>query len=220
MSNSSTNPIPYPNHKGVSGIYEIVCTANGKRYIGSAVCLRARKIRHLREMRGNKHRNPHLQSAFNLYGESVFEFRVIELCDISILKDREQFFLDTERLGFNIAPDAFSSMRGRKHTDEWRAKHSAQMKGRKFSEEHKRKIGEANQGRSKSKEWRHKISQTLMKTAARGEAVANSKLTESDVIEIRKLNKQGISFHGIARLFNVYQSTIERIVHRKTWKHI
>src|SRR5689334_10397216 len=53
----------------VSGIYQIRCVRTGKIYVGSAVNLRARWDFHRRALAINQHHNPHLQAAWNLYGE-------------------------------------------------------------------------------------------------------------------------------------------------------
>jgi hypothetical protein len=52
-----------------------------------------------------------------------------------------------------------------------------------------------------------------------GSANKMSKLTESDVLEIRKL--QGIfSANKLEKKFNVHRATIQRIWNRKIWTHI
>lgn len=53
-----------------------------------------------------------------------------------------------------------------------------------------------------------------------GERVYNARLTSGQVIEIRRLSKQGISQSRIARQFGVSTSAIGSIVSRKNWKHI
>ena len=60
------------------GIYEIVNITNNNRYIGSSINIRSRKNAHYNQLRKNKHPNPHLQKAFNKYGEVNFCFNVLE----------------------------------------------------------------------------------------------------------------------------------------------
>jgi len=55
---------------------------------------------------------------------------------------------------------------------------------------------------------------------ARGEKISISKLTGAQVLEIRKMHEVGYSQGQIAKLFDVYQTTISGIVRRRTWKHI
>lgn len=46
------------------------------------------------------------------------------------------------------------------------------------------------------------------------------KLTAEQVVEIRKLRKEGVSIGKLGKLFGVSGETISLIVHRKSWKHI
>lgn len=89
-----------------SGVYKILCKANNKFYIGSSKNLHKRWQSHLYSLRKNKHINVHLQRSFNKYGEESFIFEVVELCDISSILLREQFYIDDFSactIGFNIA---------------------------------------------------------------------------------------------------------------------
>lgn len=76
-----------------SGIYKIVCDVTSKIYIGSSKNLNKRWLRHLCDLRNNKHINIHLQRAFYLYGINAFTFEIIEYCDSDLLL-REQYYLD------------------------------------------------------------------------------------------------------------------------------
>src|SRR5580658_4841164 len=78
----------------VSGIYEIRNSINGKRYIGSAVCLRNRAKKHLHDLRYGYHHSAKLQRAWNKYGESAFTFKILELVVPTKLIEREQFWFD------------------------------------------------------------------------------------------------------------------------------
>lgn len=109
------------------GIYKITCKVNGKIYIGSAKCLHQRSRVHFSHLSIGKHKNPHLQAAFNLYGKNDFEFEVIEV--VSELKDllpREQYWLDKTQcydnsIGFNICKIAGSHL-GVQRTQEFKDK--------------------------------------------------------------------------------------------------
>lgn len=144
-----------------SGIYKITCTANGRFYIGSSNNCNRRWITHRRDLRGNYHHNPHLQSAFNKYGEGSFTFEVIETVELQILFEREQYWLDTLRpfapIGFNIGIKADSGMRGRKASEETRAKLRAARKGITFTAERNLKISLAKKGVKRSPETCAKI---------------------------------------------------------------
>ncbi len=59
------------------------------------------------------------------------------------------------------------------------------------------------------------------KVVLRGESNWFSKLTEKDVLEIRKLYSTGkYNQHKLGKMFNVTNSNIECIVNRKSWKHL
>lgn len=55
---------------------------------------------------------------------------------------------------------------------------------------------------------------------ARGERVGNAKLTNADVVEIRRLCRSGISQAAVARQFNISDSTVSQIVLFKRWIHV
>lgn len=80
--------------RGQSGIYEIVNTISQKRYVGRAVCLWTRFKRHCNDLARNKHRNIHLQRAYNKNGPSSFEFRLQKAASLDDLVAMEQFELD------------------------------------------------------------------------------------------------------------------------------
>jgi hypothetical protein len=89
------------------GIYDIVNIANGKHYIGQSVHIERRLRHHRRYLKKGSHINQHLQNAWNLYGESTFDFNIAEVCqrDKTIMREREQHWMDTcdsLRNGYNI----------------------------------------------------------------------------------------------------------------------
>lgn len=114
----------------MSGIYEIVNRANGKRYIGSAKSFARRWAVHRCNLRKGKHHSTYLQSAWNKYGEANFEFRILNTCDVSELVAAEQEAIDTIRPEYNMSPTAGSTI-GVEFSPERRAKISAALKGRK-----------------------------------------------------------------------------------------
>ena len=52
------------------------------------------------------------------------------------------------------------------------------------------------------------------------EEKGNSKLTDEKVVEILKAWDKGTSQAVLARRYNVYKSTICKIVHREAWAHV
>lgn len=69
---------PIPDVEDVCCVYRIVCSVNGKCYVGQTRHSKNRKLQHFRKLKKNEHGNPHLQSAYNKYGASAFYFEVLE----------------------------------------------------------------------------------------------------------------------------------------------
>lgn len=117
-----------------SGIYEILNTVNGKRYIGQASNFKKRWIRHQNELKNGKHHSHHLQHAWNKYGATVFKFSVLLICkaEKAILTFYEQQCFDAFHPEYNIQPAAGSPL-GMKHGPEFSAKISARNKGNKYA---------------------------------------------------------------------------------------
>lgn len=63
-------------------VYTITNTVNGRLYIGITIQNPRKRWRHHRHsLRHGEHPNPHLQAAWNKYGEAVFIFEVVQTCD-------------------------------------------------------------------------------------------------------------------------------------------
>jgi len=54
----------------------------------------------------------------------------------------------------------------------------------------------------------------------RGEDCHNSKLTEKEVLKIRKLKRLGFAVKTIANRFSISLGHIRKIVNRESWRHI
>jgi predicted XRE-type DNA-binding protein len=93
------------------------------------------------------------------------------------------------------------------------------MKNKKHSEETKRKMSNSATGIKKSKQSREKMSKNSPNR--KGEKNQASKLTNEQVLEIRKLYITGnYSQEKLGQIFNISQSNIGRIVNKKLWKHL
>ena len=89
----------------ICGIYKIENIINGKVYIGQSVDVYKRWHEHFKYLRQNQHINRHLQSAYNLYGESNFVASILERCDRCNLNNREQFWIlhyNSMKRGYNL----------------------------------------------------------------------------------------------------------------------
>lgn len=88
-----------------TGIYYIQNKKNKLIYIGQSRNIKSRWSQHLQKLRNKKHPNPHLQNSYNKYGESVFEFGVLEYCSIEDLDDLEIAYIkfyNTTINGYNL----------------------------------------------------------------------------------------------------------------------
>jgi group I intron endonuclease len=107
--------------ESTTGVYDIIHTASGKRYVGSAAnSFKTRWRQHRNHLRAGKHKSAHLQAAWNKYGEATFEFRIIRITEPHEAVEYEQAYIDMYKAadrkhGYNIAPIA-GSMRGTKRT--------------------------------------------------------------------------------------------------------
>ncbi len=133
-----------------SGIYEILNTVNGKRYIGQSQNMKNRWTTHRRELRKGVHSNPKLQRAWNKCGEVAFKFLPILTCAKSMLDFYEQQLLDKVEPEYNIAVAAGAPMRGRKHTPEF----CAAARERRHTPEAKAKISARQIGRKNPGAWK------------------------------------------------------------------
>ena len=123
-------------------------------------------------------------------------------------------------------------------------------KGLIFTKEHRRKIGEGNKGKKLTKRHIEILSKThkgktikeevkrkasefhkdkileqstkdKISVSKQGEKNYRSKLTEQDIINIRKdYSKGGITQTKLGKKYGVRQDTISTIINRKRWKHI
>lgn len=151
--------------KKACGIYAITNKLDGKKYIGSAVDIGKRFTSHLNLLKKGNHHSPHLQRAWDKYGEDSFVFGIIEIVsDKNLLIEREQYWIDlyqvhSDKNGYNISPTA-GSILGTVMSKETRKKMSIARKGRKFTEEHKAKISAAHKGKKKDPEAVRKMRET------------------------------------------------------------
>ena len=80
-----------------SGIYKIVNKIDKKYYVGSSKNIKVRWKRHKNDLNKNCHYNPHLQNAWNKYGEKNFKFIVIESSNPKKLLKEEQKYLNVAK---------------------------------------------------------------------------------------------------------------------------
>ncbi len=144
----------------ICGIYKGTNIVNKKHIIGQSVNIYHRWVEHKCYLRKNKHPNPHLQYAWNKYGEQNFKFEIILECPEEKLNEEEirlikEYNSNDRRYGYNIEEGG----NGHPCSEETKRKMSKAHKN--ISEETKRKISKAQKGKVIPEETRKKISKSL-----------------------------------------------------------
>lgn len=129
-----------------SGIYLII--REDHIYIGQAQNIKYRIRKHFEMLRANTHKNKHLQSAFNHYGEQNFSVIVLNECPVYELDTYEQEWLDLlrEYPKEYVYNQCFTpnTTRGYKFTAQQRKEQSARLKGIKKPKDFGAKVSELN----------------------------------------------------------------------------
>jgi group I intron endonuclease len=208
------------SYKNVSGIYAIVNLKDGKRYVGSAVCLRRRARQHIAHLERGSHFNRHLQSAWKRDGAASFQFEVLEIVsDALLLLSAEQRHMDEAKGNrYNLRPMAHSNQ-GIKWPEEFKKKVSAGLTGKKQSEETRKRRSDAMKGRCRCPIAAAKTGAKLRgrsRPDVKGySSEANRKFTDTQVCEIRKLRESGLTYRALAEQYNCSPSTILFVVKGK-----
>lgn len=146
-----------------AGIYEIVNSANGKRYIGSTVNLRLRRNHHYKQLRAGQHHSVHLQRAWDKYGAEAFSFLPLLICEPKNLILYEQRAMDAFCPEYNIAQVAGSRL-GVICKPETRAKIAMAHRGRTRgpqTAEHRENSAASHRGLKRDRDARYNISRAL-----------------------------------------------------------
>lgn len=146
-----------------SGIYKISQINTNNFYIGSAVNIPKRWVRHRSQLDANTHHSKYLQRVYNKYGKDSLTFEVVEFCEKNQLLAREQHYLDELKPIFNSYKVAGSPL-GFKHSEETKRKISELQKGKKvnFSEQGRANIIAALK-KPRSEETKRKMSEAAKK---------------------------------------------------------
>ena len=135
-------------------IYKATSKTSGKSYVGQTVrSLNRRKRGHWDD---SKRYNTKFYNAIKKYGWEDFEWSVLLVCDLNNLDHAEAQMMrlyDTVENGYNLM---YGSSGGtKKHSEETRAKMSANRKGRtpwnkgkKLSDEHKKALSVSHSGQN------------------------------------------------------------------------
>ena len=201
-----------------SGVYQIVNTLTRERYVGSSIDMRARWSKHQCDLRKNRHGNPNLQRAWDLYGH-VFEFEVLlDVPDPHDLIAAEQHFIDDLKPEYNRSPSAGSN-RGMSHTDEARANIGASVSGEKNAW-----FGKIppSQVLTQTPESRRKQSESHMgsRNPMFGVRGVKAKLSDDDVRAIRRSLADGIGSQKLADRYGVSKGAIQHIKKGRSYRDV
>lgn len=159
------------------GVYFIYNCKNGKKYFGQSINVEKRLTEHIRELRRNKHVNPHLQKSFNKYKEDSFLFSLLQECSINKLDKLEKFYIKK----FNTIDKNYGYN-----------KDSGGNNQRVLSEDHKKNISKGRLQLTKEQKSHYRPSK-LKENNHR-----YNKDNETDYVEIRKVHgkayKQGFRY--------------------------
>lgn len=141
------------DNKGKAGIYRWINVVNNKDYIGSSINLsiRFRDYFSINSLKIFIKRNKSaIYSALLKYGYCSFKLEILEYCDISTVIEREQYYLDILKPGYNILKIAGSRL-GTKQSEKTKKLISNASKLHRHSKETIERIRIANMGRKHSK---------------------------------------------------------------------
>ena len=192
------------------GIYLIENKSNGKVYIGqTSMRFYKRFLHHCWKLRNNAHDNKMLQEDFNNFGESEFQFKVIEVLD----KKSEAF--DTLEIkyieDYKTRCGVYNIQKGGKKSG---------MTGVAMSESTKKKIGDKNKinmtGRKASEETKKKMSESRTGLVRKDLC----KLSDEMARKIKEMLMNGQRPSEVAKAIGVDYRIVNNIFSNNTYKHI
>jgi len=172
-------------------IYKIENIVNKHLYVGStSFSLQKRKSEHLCLLRGNKHKNLHLQNSYNKYGEEFFIFQEIEHFNINsdldksiqhkTILSKELDYINLLNPIYNICREIRSGKLGRILSDEEKLNISKFHKNKIVSLETRQKIKMARALQIITSEQKQKTS-----TSLKGKIVA-----EDTINKLKQIHRQ------------------------------
>jgi group I intron endonuclease len=156
-----------------SGVYQILNTVTGKRYVGSAVNFQQRWHSHRNKLKKGLHHSQRLQNSWNKHGGDAFQFIVLEYTSRELAVEIEQKYIDHHqsfdpKCGYNIVPKAGSTI-GRKASPQAIQRQSEAMLRRFANPEARAELSRSHKARYKDPDARKRQADGLRKTWARPE---------------------------------------------------
>lgn len=201
----------YIMHKiphSISGIYCITSLDTGKQYVGRSTDLKTRLRMHRYDSVKHPEYSPKLYADMCAYGIERFRIELLEECAGDDLGLRERYWLDrlgTESNGYNFSRKEF------KHKDETKKRFSWFPRGRTLSDDHRQNIAQARRGTKRSDETRKALQKVGRK---------QSRPSEQDVKDIKRLMQQHVSPSEIMRTYNIGRGTYYDIKYGKSWRDV
>lgn len=221
-----------------AGVYEIVNTANGRRYIGSSANIAARFKTHRYELSRGEHHSAKLQRSWNKHGADAFSFRTLLVCSPEDSLFFEQRCLDAYKPELNIATVAGKkTMLGRKHSAATLAKMSAAKlgntatRGKPRNPEAVKATADAHRGMKRSELTRARISarrsgaKMPARTADHRRKLSESqrgrgRFSDSEISQIKLRAAGGERHPEIARDLGVCRPLISMICSGKRYRWV
>ena len=229
---------------GVMGIYKINYP-NGKIYIGLSIDIKRRMVQHNSPHNGIIKKPQPCDLAIKKYGR-IEEIEILEFVqDANILAERQKYWIkyfnsNNREIGYNITAGGEDMAGENNPRAVFSNKDILDIRKRRFQGERKRDVYQEYRDRSFGtfeniwlgrtvphigKQFiipAHQISkQEYSSIANRGQNNNKAKLTENDVLSIRKRYDSGESINDIYKDYQfVNKVTIKRVCKRETWTHL
>lgn len=199
---------------------------NGKVYVGQTTMnFGDRRDSHFSLLRNGKHACGEMQADFLEHGEDNFEFSVLHECGDDEIDKWEAYYIDmyvASGLAYNRCGGGRIGYKGAPVSDEAKRKigekNRVNMTGRKASEETKSKMSKSRIGKKLKPISEERKKQ--MSLAYSGENGALAKLTEPQVLEMRRLRREeGLTYTALGKMFGVTYQCASDICNYKRWKY-
>lgn len=236
--------IPY----NISGIYLIKNIVNNKIYIGQSTDIRRRWLEHLRSGQPEKYGvkserdcNAPIHKAIQKYGVEKFLITILEECPREQLNEKEKIWIsklqsNVKTIGYNIGNGGQENfaLKGENHSQAKLTKEQVNTIINLLKENELSLLEIANQfhvSRSAiclintGQTWKNnKFEYPIRKTNSglKGEKNSSAKVTDQEVMEIRKLQSMGYTVSKLPKKYTdkLKKSSLYNIFNGTTFKHL